>query len=416
VTARPGGPTAATLLRSVGLMADGPGVWGRPTTTAGPGVYLVELAEPPAAAPLELARVGKWLERVPGLLLDGGRPTSKALSNVLAGAWLPGQPVVFIGATDRSIGGRLMALFGHVPGDRRPHPEGQWLQLLRGEAIARAHVWWASTDAAEEYLDALLDAFSAAEPSGALPWANMKSPGGRRRETGISGAFLPAEDRPIAPATRVVDLPDGAAEGADAGTRGTGTVRRAPRPARVAAGPPGSVAVGRTSAAAPHKAPPLAAPDRPEPPSTELTADGYGRLQAELDELVGSRRPEVIARIRAAKELGDLKENADYTAAREEQSFLEGRVQAIEARLRSAIVVDGGAVDGRARLGTEVDIDEDGERITWALVGAAESDPGAGRISVDSPVGKALVGSRAGDEVVVRTPRGEARYRVLEVR
>lgn len=415
MTTRPGGPTAATLLRSVGLMADGPGVWGRPTTTAGPGVYLVELAEPPEVAPLEVARVGKWLERVPGLLLDGERPTSKALSNVLAAAWLPEQPVVFIGATDRSIGGRLMALFGHVPGDRRPHPEGQWLHLLRGEAIARARVWWASTDATEEYLDALLDAFSATEPSGALPWANAKSPGGRRRETGISGAFLPAADRPIAPAARVVNLPDGAADGAVAGTRGTGTVRRAPRPARVAAGP-GGVATGRTSAATPDKTAPLAAPDRPEPPSNELTADGYRRLQAELDELVGSKRPGVIARIRAAKELGDLKENADYTAAREEQSFLEGRVQAIEARLRSAIVVDGGTGDGRARLGTEVDIEEDGERITWALVGAAESDPGAGRISVDSPVGKALVGSRAGDEVVVRTPRGDARYRVLEVR
>ena len=86
-----------------------------------------------------------------------------------------------------------------------------------------------------------------------------------------------------------------------------------------------------------------------------LTADGAARLRAELDELTNVRRREVIARIRTAKEHGDLKENSDYHAAREEQSFLEGRVQAIEARLRSAVIVDApvGRLDGRARVGRE---------------------------------------------------------------
>ena len=123
-TASPSGPTAAALLRLVGLMADGPAAWGRPISTGGPGVYLVELPTPPAAAPLELARVGKWLERLPDLRLDGDRPTSKALAATLAGAWLPGQTVLYVGATTASIGGRLAALFGHVTGDRRPHLDG----------------------------------------------------------------------------------------------------------------------------------------------------------------------------------------------------------------------------------------------------------------------------------------------------
>lgn len=388
-------------------------MWGRPISTAGPGVYIVELPDPPAQPPLEMTRVGKWLERVPGLSLHGERPTSRALSSVLADAWLPGESVLYVGATSRSIGAKLVSLFGHVPGDPRPHPDGQWLHLLMGGSISKARVWWAATDAPEEYLDALLDAFSAANPAGALPWANTRSPGGRRRETGISGALNPAEARPVTPATRVVNVPDGAAEGAVGPARRTGTIRTGPRPPRAAAS--GSPGAGR-GYGAPSGAEPLAAPERPDPISTELTADGYRRLQAELDELIGTKRPQVIARIRAAKELGDLKENADYSAAREEQSFLEGRVQAIEARLRMAVVVDGGTIDGRARLGTEVDLEEDGDRMTYALVGAAESDPGAGRISVDSPVGKALVGARAGDEVVVRTPRGEARYTVISVR
>lgn len=407
MTIRPPGPTAATLFRDVGLLADGPGVWGRPISTAGPGVYIVELPDPPDKAPLEMTRVGKWLERVPGLLLDGERPTSRALLGVLAGAWLPGEPVLYVGATSRSIGSKLVSLFGQVPGDPRPHPDGQWLHLLLAGSISKARVWWASTDAPEEYLDALLDLFSATNAAGALPWANTRSPGGRRRETGISGALLRAEERAATPATRIVNVPDGVAEGAGGHARRTGTIRKAPRAPRAAV-PASRAASGRGE--------PLAAPERADPISTELTADGFRRLQAELDELIGTKRPQVIARIRAAKELGDLKENADYSAAREEQSFLEGRVQAIEARLRMAVVVDGGTLDGRARLGTEMDLEEDGDRMTYALVGAAESDPGAGRISVDSPVGKALVGARAGDEVVVRTPRGEARYRVVAVR
>ena len=130
------------------------------------------------------------------------------------------------------------------------------------------------------------------------------------------------------------------------------------------------------------------------------------------------RRPEVIGRIKAAKELGDLKENADYAAAREEQSFLEGRIAAIEQTLREATVIEvADGASGRASIGSTVTIeDDDGIRTTFTIVGSTEADPAAGRISNVSPVGRALLGGRVGDDVVVATPRGEARYRIIEVR
>ena len=116
-----------------------------------------------------------------------------------------------------------------------------------------------------------------------------------------------------------------------------------------------------------------------------LTAEGEARLRAELDELTLVKRPQVIARIRTAKEHGDLKENAEYHAAREEQSFLEGRVQAIEARLRSAVIVDAPAAGSHVGLGSVVTVDDDGETVAYTIVGADESDPARGRISSSSP-------------------------------
>ena len=146
----------------------------------------------------------------------------------------------------------------------------------------------------------------------------------------------------------------------------------------------------------------------------QITPDGHARLVAEHGQLTQGRRGEVIDRIRRARELGDLKENADYTAAREEQSFLEGRIQAIEAQLRNAVVVQ--ATGGqRVELGSHVTIEFEGETIEYTLVGPAESDPSSGRISSSSPVGRALIGRAAGDEAVVATPRGEVRYRVVSI-
>ncbi|MBA2720975.1 MAG: transcription elongation factor GreA [Chloroflexi bacterium] len=142
------------------------------------------------------------------------------------------------------------------------------------------------------------------------------------------------------------------------------------------------------------------------------------RLQAEHAELTGTKRPEVIARIKSAKELGDLKENADYTSAREEQSFLEGRIKAIEATLRVATVIEAPSGDAaeRVSLGSTVTVeDEGGDRMTYVVVGSAEADPGSGRISNVSPVGKALIGRSVGEDVAVAAPRGEVRYRIVEL-
>ena len=123
----------------------------------------------------------------------------------------------------------------------------------------------------------------------------------------------------------------------------------------------------------------------------------------------------MIARIRTAKELGDLKENADYSAAREEQSFLEGRVQTLEARLRNAVIVDAPARGARVGLGSRVTIEQDGETVTYTIVGASESDPTVGRISSASPVGRALMGRDVDDSVVVRTPAGDRHYRIVAI-
>jgi transcription elongation factor GreA len=410
---------AAELLRAVGLLADGPVVWGRPVPARRAGVFVVELPEPRATAPIELTRVGKWLERVPDLRLDGVHPTSRALAARIAAFWLPSARVLYVGSTDGSIGGRVESIRSTALGDRRPHSGGHWLHLLTG--LDRARIWWAPTDAAEEYEDAVLGAFAESIPAAererlpdpvvVLPFANLRTVTGERKATGLANSLLAGEVSKPVPRGRIVEVPPGAAEGAGGlpPTRAAGgTVRRAPRAAPVRA-PATRAAPARTASVE----------ARPDRETTWVSADGLDRLRAEHAELTGVRRPEVIGRIKAAKELGDLKENADYTAAREEQSFLEGRIATIEATLREATVIDAGTggPDDKATIGSTVTIKgDDGGESTFTIVGSTEADPAAGRISNVSPVGRALLGSRAGDDVAVATPRGEVRYRVIEVR
>jgi transcription elongation factor GreA len=410
-------PDAASLLRSVGLLADGPTVWGRPVPAQGPGVFVIELPEPRATAPIELTRVGKWIERVDGLRMDGARPTSRALAARLASFWLPTQTVLYIGTTDASIGRRVAAIGRTELGDRRPHSGAHWLKTLR--TLDGVRIWWTLTNATEEYEDALLAAFAGAVPPAdlaalpdrdvVLPWANLRRPTGERKATGLSGSLLvdPTAGAPAVP-TFVVQVPDGDADGANGEppeSRRRATVPRTPR--MTPASRPAAAVGGATGSSVPATPPVLVA--------EALTADGAERLRAELEELTQVKRREVIARIRTAKEHGDLKENSDYHAAREEQSFLEGRVQAIEARLRSAVIVDAPVAGSRVGLGSVVTLDDDGETVTYTIVGADESDPKRGRISSSSPVGNALVGRDMGDFVVVQTPAGERRYRILEI-
>jgi transcription elongation factor GreA len=408
--------TGADLLRALGLLADGPARWGRPIAGRGPGIYVVELAAPAPGAPLDLALVGRWLERVPGLRLDGAETTSKALAARLAALWWPEARILYVGASTASIGARVAALVAHAPGDRRPHPDGQWLHLLRGLAALR--IWWASTEATEEYLDGLLDAFAQAtgpalpdRPAGALPlpWANTRRPTGERQATGLTGSVAPAEPQPPKPGTRVVDLPAGDAEGARDLVERPVQAHRSVPPARRAPGP-SAVTLAKTRRPPRPSTPPPST--RPEP--VHLTAEALDRTRLELDELTRVKRPEVVARIKSARELGDLRENADYHAAREEQSFLEGRILALEDRLRRAVVVDE-ATGQRVVLGSSVTVEHEGETLAYTIVGSAEADPAAGRISMVSPVGAALMGARTGDRVTVRTPRGAAEYVVRSI-
>lgn len=150
-----------------------------------------------------------------------------------------------------------------------------------------------------------------------------------------------------------------------------------------------------------------------------MTKRGETMLREELADLKGVQRPRVIQAIADAREHGDLKENAEYHAAREQQSFIEGRVKEIEAKLSTAQVIDVTALpkSGKVVFGTTVkllDLDSD-EEITYQIVGDDEADLKARRISVGSPVAKALIGKEQGDEVSVTTPKGIREYEILEV-
>lgn len=151
-----------------------------------------------------------------------------------------------------------------------------------------------------------------------------------------------------------------------------------------------------------------------EPTVTPLTAEGRAALEAELADL-NVRRTEIVARIAETRSEGDLKENAGYHQAREDHSLLEGRVQEIEAILKTAVIIDVSSGDGSVRLGSTVVVADEYGESTYTVVGPAEADPGAGRISNQSPVGRALLGRRADDRVDVQAPGGTREVRVVRV-
>ncbi len=148
---------------------------------------------------------------------------------------------------------------------------------------------------------------------------------------------------------------------------------------------------------------------------TLLTPEGLAALQTEVDELI-AKRPAMAAKIKAARELGDLKENAEYHAAKDEQAFLETRIKVIEGQLRTAKVVDAGASD-KVTVGSKVlvkDLDA-GEQETWIVTGVSEADPMENKVSYESPIGSALMDSKPGDTVEVQLPRGTMRLEVVTI-
>jgi transcription elongation factor GreA len=150
-----------------------------------------------------------------------------------------------------------------------------------------------------------------------------------------------------------------------------------------------------------------------------LTQAGYERLAQELKTLKSEERPAVIRAISEAREHGDLSENAEYHAAREKQSFIEGRILELEDKISRADVIDPAKLGGDAvKFGATVTlIDDDTEKeVTYQLVGPEEADLSQGRISITSPIGKALIGKKAGDAFEVNTPGGGKGYEITAVR
>jgi transcription elongation factor GreA len=148
-----------------------------------------------------------------------------------------------------------------------------------------------------------------------------------------------------------------------------------------------------------------------------LTAEGAVRLKAELVELTGPEREDLAKRLKSAIQEGDLSENADYHKAKEDQGFLEGKIQELEYILQHAIIIED--QDGEREeinIGAHFTIQEDDHPPeTFFMVGAKETDPRDGRISNESPIGRAVIGSRVGDTVAVETPNGQIYLKILSI-
>ena len=149
---------------------------------------------------------------------------------------------------------------------------------------------------------------------------------------------------------------------------------------------------------------------------TFLTEEGLRKLEQELEYLRTTKRAEIADRLHQAMEDGELIENAEYEAAKNEQAFVEGRILTLETMLNNAVIIKGDGPQGQVHLGSSVTVrEEGGSPETYQLVGAAEADPRNGRISNESPLGKALMGRKVGDEVKVTAPAGVLTFTIVEI-
>lgn len=148
--------------------------------------------------------------------------------------------------------------------------------------------------------------------------------------------------------------------------------------------------------------------------SNILTKEGLEKLKKELDEIKNVKLKEVAIKIKEAKDLGDLSENAEYHEAKNEQSFLYGRAMELEQKIKNAKIIEK-HVSTTVEAGTVVEVENEGEKMKFEIVGSDESDPLAGRISIDSPIGSALTGHKVGDKVMVSVPSGETEYQILQI-
>ncbi|MGP4071436.1 transcription elongation factor GreA [Piscibacillus sp. B03] len=155
-----------------------------------------------------------------------------------------------------------------------------------------------------------------------------------------------------------------------------------------------------------------------EEKSFYMTEEGLEKLEQELNQLKTERRPEVVERIKVARSFGDLSENSEYDAAKDEQAFVESRIAQVENMIRNAVIIENDEESSDiVQLGKKVKFIElpDGEEEEYQIVGSAEADPFEGRISNDSPMAQSLLGKKIGDQVTVQTPGGEIDVKIVEV-
>jgi transcription elongation factor GreA len=392
-------PGASELLKSLGLLVDGPQVWNRPVPSRAPGIYVIELPKGLPDAPVDIVAVRRWLEHVPQLMLDGERPTPEAVAKRMHEFWLADEPVLFVGRSQKAVGARVAAMYATPLGDARPYSGGHWLRTL--SVLNELRVWWAETDAHEEYEDGLLSeiaARNATDGSGAvLPFANLVDASGVPKAHGLSNSLLTAAADPAPAAKPGAKKAATRARTTSATSRARSTTTRSTTALR-------KVGAIRTLAPRPTTAPTL------------VSQEGLDKLNSEIEDLRTVQRPQIIDRVATARSHGDLKENAEYEYARKEQSLIEGRIQMLEQMIRSAQVIDTAETSDSVRVGSTVDVESDGDTFTYQIVGSTEANPAAGKLSNNSPVGRALIGSRAGDEVTVELPAGSVVYRVVAIR
>ncbi len=146
-----------------------------------------------------------------------------------------------------------------------------------------------------------------------------------------------------------------------------------------------------------------------------VSAEGLKKMEAELEELRTVKRAEVAERIHNAMQFGDFSENSELEQAKNDQAFLEGRILSLEQMLKKAVVIDQNGHHELVEVGSKVTVESEGERTEYVIVGSAEAAPGEGRISNESPVGKALIGHRAGETVKLTVPAGTVQMKILGV-
>lgn len=146
-----------------------------------------------------------------------------------------------------------------------------------------------------------------------------------------------------------------------------------------------------------------------------LSQEGLAKLREELDELVNVRRAEVASRIHEAKEHGDVTENAEYEDAKNEQAFVEGRIQSLSALIKNAVMIEANHDASHVQIGSTVELESADGKEKFMIVGSAEAAPEDGKISNESPVGRALLGRKKGDKIVVSVPAGDQAYKILNI-